>query len=380
MVRFGDVVRNGKASAEPETSGLERFVAGEHMDTDDLRIRRWGTIGEGYLGPAFHRVFKKGQVLYGSRRTYLRKVALADFDGICANTTFVLEPLTDALLPELLPFLLQTDAFVEHSIKQSKGSVNPYVNFSDLAWYEFPLPPLDEQWRIAEILWASTQSVQMYQEAALKARVMRNHAVDTLIGPANTVTQSMRRLESLVTMCQYGTSERASDEGDIPVIRMNNIQDGKIDPTDLRFLPRERAETHRYQLERGDILFNRTNSIDLVGKVGLFDLDGEFVFASYLIRLRADPSLMRPEYLSAFLNSTDGQRQLKSFATLGASQANINTKSLLSLVVPTPSLNVQYDAINRVKAVTRMIEDTEGHAERLRDLHRHLVHDLCTQV
>lgn len=77
-VAFGDVVRQVKDRVDPEASGLKRYVAGEHMDTDDLRLRRWGRIGDGYLGPAFHMRFKPGHVLYGSRRTYLRKVAVAD--------------------------------------------------------------------------------------------------------------------------------------------------------------------------------------------------------------------------------------------------------------------------------------------------------------
>jgi hypothetical protein len=102
-VRFGDVVRNINVTVDPNESGLERYIAGEHMETDDLHIRRWGTIGDGYLGPAFHRKFVAGQILYGSRRTYLRKVAVADFDGVCANTTFVLEPANDELISDLLP-------------------------------------------------------------------------------------------------------------------------------------------------------------------------------------------------------------------------------------------------------------------------------------
>src|SRR5436309_3100646 len=128
IVRFGDVVRNVQVNVNPEESGLERYVAGEHMETDNLHIKRWGTIGDGYLGPAFHQKFVKGQVLYGSRRTYLRKVAVAEFDGICANTTFVLESNEDELLQDLLPFIMQTEAFTQHSIDQSKGSVNPYIN------------------------------------------------------------------------------------------------------------------------------------------------------------------------------------------------------------------------------------------------------------
>src|SRR5450755_3938721 len=110
-VTFGDVARQVKTNADPATSGLDRYVAGEHMDSNNLLLARWGTVGDGYVGPAFHRRFAPGQVLYGSRRTYLRKVAVATFDGICANTTFVIEPAEEALLPEFLPYVMVTEAF-----------------------------------------------------------------------------------------------------------------------------------------------------------------------------------------------------------------------------------------------------------------------------
>ena len=170
-VKFGDVVRQVKDKVDPVESGLTRYIAGEHMDTDDLKLRRWGEISDGYLGPAFHMRFQPGHVLYGSRRTYLRKVAVADFAGICANTTFVLESKDpNVLLPELLPFIMQTEAFHEHSVKQSKGSVNPYVNFSDLAWYEFALPPLDEQRRLAHLLGMEQADRLVADVQALTAR------------------------------------------------------------------------------------------------------------------------------------------------------------------------------------------------------------------
>lgn len=111
-VAFGDVVRQVRDHVDPSTADLERYVAGEHMDTNDLRIRRWGTVGDGYLGPAFHMRFRPGQVLYGSRRTYLRKVAFAEFEGVTANTTFVIDTRDrNVLLPELLPFIMQTESF-----------------------------------------------------------------------------------------------------------------------------------------------------------------------------------------------------------------------------------------------------------------------------
>jgi len=157
-VRFGDVVRMLKEQVDPLSGEVERYIAGEHMDSNDVHIRCWGTVGDGYLGPAFIRRFWKGQVLYGSRRTYLKKVAMAEFDGVTANTTFVLEAAQGKFLQELLPWLMLSERFTQHSIRESKGSTNPYINFPDIAKFEFALPPLDQQCRIAEILWAADEA------------------------------------------------------------------------------------------------------------------------------------------------------------------------------------------------------------------------------
>ena len=84
--RFGDVAIQTKEVVDIENTTLDRYIAGEHMDSEDLHIRRWGIVGDGYLGPAFIRKFSKGDILYGSRRTYLKKVAIADFDGITVES------------------------------------------------------------------------------------------------------------------------------------------------------------------------------------------------------------------------------------------------------------------------------------------------------
>ena len=182
-VAFGDVVRRVNDKVDPWDSGLERYVAGEHMDTDDLRIRRWGLIGDDYLGPAFHTRFKPGHVLYGSRRTYLRKVALADFEGITANTTFVLETRDPArLMPELLPFLMQTEAFHSFSIKHSKGSVNPYINFSDLDAFAFLLPPIQEQARLVEALSAANKLAEVQHDLRSRAEAVFRGLLKERIG------------------------------------------------------------------------------------------------------------------------------------------------------------------------------------------------------
>jgi restriction endonuclease S subunit len=164
-VSFGDVAIQQKEAIDVAVTQLNRYIAGEHMTSDDLHIRQWGTVGDGYLGPAFIRKFKKGDILYGSRRTYLKKVAVADFDGITSNTTFVIKANTKNIIPELLPFIMLSDGFTEHSIKHSKGSVNPYINWKDIANYEFLLPPKDQQAHLAELLWAADEVMERNLEA-----------------------------------------------------------------------------------------------------------------------------------------------------------------------------------------------------------------------
>lgn len=163
MVKFGDIVKEVKLNVNREANPYEFYVAGDHMDSEDLNIRRRGRFATDDVGPAFTRIFKPGQILYGSRRTYLKKIAVADFEGICSNTTFVLESKDEKVLDQrLLPFIMLSDGFTQWSISHSKGSTNPYILFSDLANYEFSLPSLFEQKVLAEKLWAAYEVKQSY--------------------------------------------------------------------------------------------------------------------------------------------------------------------------------------------------------------------------
>ena len=168
-VKFGDVVKEIKISIDRDTDEHEYYVAGEHMETENLHIAQKGRFSDGYVGPAFIRLFKPGQILYGSRRTYLKKVAVADFEGITSNTTFVLETKDEnVFLQRLLPFIMLTDDFTEFSIKKSRGSTNPYVLFSDLAEYEFNLPDINKQRELADLLWAAYDTKTAYQDLIIK--------------------------------------------------------------------------------------------------------------------------------------------------------------------------------------------------------------------
>ena len=156
-VRFDDVVENLNETCDPAEAGLERVIAMEHLEPGSLHIREWGKVAD---GTTFTRRCRPGQVLFGKRRAYQRKVAVAEFDAVVSGDIYVLAPKGERLLPELLPFLCLSERFFQHAVGTSAGSLSPRTNWSSLASFEFDLPPLDQQRRIAEILWAGDEATE----------------------------------------------------------------------------------------------------------------------------------------------------------------------------------------------------------------------------
>jgi len=362
-VAFGDVVRQVKDKVDPKKCGLDRYIAGEHMDTDDLCLRRWGEIGDDYLGPAFHMRFKPGHVLYGSRRTYLRKVALADFEGVTANTTYVVETKAkDVLLPELLPFLMQAEPFHDHSKRESKGSVNPYVNFSDLAWYEFALPPLDEQRRFARAL-------QCLDQVAEKLKV-------TMTTLANLEQSLFERSLELDEGVEHGTFESFCEfitDGDhnpprriasgIPYLVVASIGNGEVDDSNCTFISPEDYErvSKRYAPKGGDVLLSCVGS---VGDVAIVPEGFTFAADRSLAVYRTNADRLIPEYAAIILRSRKSQRYFASVAT-GTAQMHLYLNDLRRQKITVPTIAAQLVLIERTVDIERGVRSI---ATRFTDL------------
>lgn len=146
----------------------------------------------------------------------------------------------------------------------------------------------------------------------------------------------------VTTLCQYGLSIAVHPEGEIPILGMKDILNGVINLQDLACTSVDESDIEKFCLKRGDILLNRTNSYDLVGKTGIFDSDELVVFASYLVRFQFDQKIIIPEFVNYCLNSYLGKQCLKRLATKGVSQANINpTIFREKFILPVPSLSEQ---------------------------------------
>lgn len=359
-VAFGDVVRLSKLRAkDPEAEGYERVVGLEHIEPGDLRIRRWADIAD---GTTFTSVFKPGQVLFGKRRAYQRKVAVADFEGVCSGDIYVFEPSSDALMPELLPFICQTDAFFDHAVGTSAGSLSPRTNWKSLATFEFLLPPIQEQARLVETLLAAVNAqTELYRSleslTAMNASILDARLRGSLLGAAKRNERvgpyfedwPLLPIGKLLTKNQYGLSVEAGSMGQYPMLRMMNMEDGRVVENDLKYIDLSASEFEKYRLYDGDILFNRTNSYDLVGRTGVYHLGAEHVFASYLVRLQTNREKLDPEYLCAFLNAPIGRRQVMSFATRGVSQTNVNASNLTRILLPLPPISFQRETVELIR-------------------------------
>ena len=352
-VALGDVVRQVKDRVDPVAAHLRRYVAGDHMDTDELRIRRWGTVGDGYLGPAFHMRFRPGHVLYGSRRTYLRKVAVADFEGVTANTTFVLETRDlDALLPELLPFIMQTESFHEHSIGKSRGSVNPYVNFSDIAAYEFALPPLDEQRRLARVAGALQSARDRYRISVEALNRLKDAVVHSTIPTLSAYP--IARLADFSSV-SYGLTinpdRRVTETKKVPYLRVANVLRGAVDLTEVKMANGLDGD-ERYRLRKGDVLIveGHANLLE-IGRASVWadQLPG-VLHQNHVIRARCDESAV-PDYVCMLINSPHGRTYFRSRARSSSGLNTINSTLVKNYSLPLPPRSVQRSALNRLRSL-----------------------------
>ncbi|MBB1514998.1 restriction endonuclease subunit S [Tessaracoccus sp. MC1679] len=344
------------------------------MNSNDLKLNRWGDVGDIDVGPAFHRRFRPGQVLYGSRRTYLRKVAVAEFDGVCANTTFVVEP-TDlnALLPDFLPFIMSAEPFHAFAIAESKGSVNPYVNWSDIARYEFLLPALDEQKRIADLLWAAERHRASLRLSATRARLTIQHWLDdTICG-----LELARPLRAVVGSSAYGprfSNSLYSDDGEFRLLRTTDM-DG-VGRIDYGTMPRARLDDsfRPHLLADGDFLISRSGSC---GVPAVFDVSvggDQVIPGAFLIRLRLTEE-MDPHFLRAYFNSAPGRNLSQSLAQ-GGVQKNIRGSSLLAAHVPVPTRATQAEIMDTLGRLLVGAESINGELAALDAVRFSLIDDI----
>lgn len=376
-VTLGEVAATSKEKVDPYDGTVDRFVAGEHMDTDDLKIHRWGDSGQVDLGPAFHRRFRPGQVLYGSRRTYLRKVAVAEFGGVCANTTFVVQSKDPGvLLQEFLPFVMTSEPFHAFAIAESKGSVNPYVNWSDIARYEFDLPPLEEQARIADLLWAIERHRRSLATSLQAARELSRRLRADLFEGAQRDARADEMFE--ITIGRQRSPKHEAGDHLVPYVRSANVTPKGIDTADVKSMNFEPKEQQKFALRDGDVLVSEASaSSPSVGMPAVWreDVPGTVCFQNTLLRYRAVEGRSLPAFVEQYCHWAFESGRFLATAS-GTNIRHIGVGGASAMKVSRTSISDQAAFISRTATAATAQQALEQEASTVGALLANLINHL----
>lgn len=381
---------------EEKTLGeLCSFVYGASLPSQTRREGNVAVVGSaGQVGWHNARLVPGPGIVIGRKGTVGHATWVApDFWPI--DTTYFVEPRSGIDLRWLF-FLL--DWLPLKSLDSATGV--PGLNRNDA--YRLPInyfpAEIETQKLIANILDAIDDAVLETDAAIEKLRIVRVGLIDDLLTrgladdgsprePSDLVetkvgsrpaTWMVDNLGRFVVGAEYGTNLSLGDSSaGIPVLRMNNIKDGEFDLSDMKYAPAHAVD--RFRLQRNDVLFNRTNSWEHVGKAAIWRRDEPGpAFASYLVRLHCGDALL-PEFLHLWLNWAPVQRAIRQFATPGVQQVNINPTNLRRALIAVPdTLDEQRAIIDRVNGVAAAIEDHRRERAKLSNLREGLRDDLLT--
>jgi type I restriction enzyme S subunit len=255
--------------------------------------------------------------------------------------------------------------------RAAHGVAMPHITKGGMEAWEIMLPPPAEQRRIADKVAAVLGRVdacrarldripallKRFRQSVLAAATSGELTADWREENANPEWNSVS-LGEVADDFSYGTSAKSSPSGDTPVLRMGNIQDGRLDWADLVYTS-DKNEIEKYRLRPGDVLFNRTNSPELVGKTAVYTGERSAIYAGYIIRVRCSEDLL-PHYLNYCLNGPSGRDYCWQVKTDGVSQSNINAKKLAAFRFDLPSLSEQAEIVSRVDSLFALADRIEA--------------------
>ncbi len=268
--RFDEIAKRVAEGVDPNTTTLEKYVGLEHIDAENIHIKRFGSPDDVSGGKL---KCYPGDVIFGKRRAYQRKAAIVDFEGICSAHSFVFRANQEVIDPRLFPFFLHSDHFMHRAVDISVGGLSPTINWGDLKHQEFLLPPKEEQARMAEFLWAIDELVQ--KEKTLYEKIEK---VYISIIEKKLLNQSLKKtyfkdLGKLIRGVGYKPESLLEkyDNKSFILLRSNNISDSSINYEQVYYLPISILNDEQLLLP-GDFAICMSNgSKELVGKAARFE-------------------------------------------------------------------------------------------------------------
>ncbi|MDE6330849.1 MAG: restriction endonuclease subunit S [Muribaculaceae bacterium] len=282
------------------------------------------------------------------------------------DTAFGLSP-KDSVHPRFLFYFCKVYDFEKHN----KATTIPSLVKNDLLKINMPVPSMEVQERIVAELDKLNELIEIKRNQlkdldTLAQSLFYETFGEPFINSKGWLTNSFGELASSIN---YGTSLPATDGGKYPYIRMNNLTDnGYLDLSSLKYIDIPDAELDKCLVKKGDILFNRTNSREKVGKTALFDRNEEMVIAGYIIRVRANSEILNPVFAVRYMNLPEMKEHLRKICRGAVNQANINSKEMSSIPFLVPPIELQNQYTIKIEAIEgqkRLIESSIADLETL---------------
>ncbi len=373
QVSLDDVVINKKITVDARNSGLDKYIAGDHMATEDIHLRNFGIIGDDYLGPAFHRKFEKGDILYGSRRTYLKKVAIASFNGITSNTTFVLQEKGDRIIPGLIPFLMLSDRFTNHSVKHSKGSVNPYINYKDIGQYEFLLPPIDQQAKLAELLWAADEVVERLYCIKSKTIIVKERLRKTEFSGSNGAFVKAKDILKLTTGGTPSTTiAKYWKNGKIKWMSSGDVHRKIIYDVDGRITDDGLKNSSTKLIPVNSVVIALAGQGKTKGTVAITKV--ELCTNQSVAAFLPNEKIILPEFLYHFLDSKYSDFREMTGDT--NSRTGLNLGILKELLIPNIGIQTQQRIVNKFNLLDRNYFNLNSQITSIKSIQKQLINQI----
>lgn len=252
----------------------------------------------------------------------------------------------------------------------ANAPIVPIINKTKFASIEIPLPPLKEQHKIASILDTVSEALKLRKQQLNELNLLvKSKFIDMFGDPIkNPKNLKLGIIRDICSEVKYGTSKPATNGGKYPYLRMNNITyDGHLDLSNLKYIDISESEVEKYLVKNGDVLFNRTNSKELVGKTCVFNLNKPMIIAGYLIRIRVNSNVL-PIYLSCVLNSDYGKTTLLGMCKSIIGQANINAQELQNIKILIPPIELQNKFASFVEHVDKLKSEVQKSIDQLQTL------------
>lgn len=344
-VSLGDVAREVKQRA-PEGAACPS-VGLEHLDPDEIELSRWNEDREN----TFTKSFSRGQVLFGRRRAYLRKAAVAPFDGVCSGDITVIEA-RETLSPRLLPFIIQNEALFKHAVSNSAGSLSPRVKWQSLAQFEFNLPARDQQEKLADLLWTAQDTRNHYKQLlSICDDVIKSQFVEMFSDGGFP----RRSLSSLSTSMQNGLSPSKAGIHRAKVLTLSAITQGSFDESAWKEGAFKDDPSLDKRVSGGCYYVCRGNGNRSLVGTGEFASSSipDLVFPDTMIEVRVKQGEVLPAYLTIAWKQPFTRDQIERSAKTTNGTYKINQKALGEVEIPVPPLSLQQEFASFVAEVDK---------------------------